>query len=170
MQRRRWLQLGFAAAAILAAGGGLVSLVQPGLDGGRLTAAGRRVMANVARAILDGTLPTAPALNAAALAGLLVRIDTLVAGLPAHAQQELSQLLALLHSGAGRRWLAGLDQDWEVADIPAIQHALQGMRTSTSTLRQQAYHALHDICGGAYFADRSTWADLGYPGPLAVGT
>jgi hypothetical protein len=168
MQRRRWLQLGLAGTAILVAGGGTIALVQPGLQGGRLTVAGRRVMGHVARAVLDGTLPAAPALNRAALAGLLVRIDALVAGLPAHAQQELSQLLALLDTAAGRRWLAGLDAAWDTASVPAIQRALQDMRTSTSTLRQQAYHALHDICGGAYFADRSTWAALGYPGPVAV--
>jgi hypothetical protein len=168
MQRRRWLQLGLAGAVILAAGGGLVALVEPGLEGGRLTGAGRGVMGNVARAILDGTLPAEPHLHAAALAGLLTRVDALVGALPSHAQQELSQLLALLAGSPGRRWLAGLDQDWDSADVPTLQRALQAMRVSGSTLRQQAYHALHDICGGAYFADRSTWSVLGYPGPVAV--
>jgi hypothetical protein len=153
---------------LLAVGGGLVALVEPGLKAGRLTTAGRRVMGNVARAVLDGTLPAAPALQQAALAGLLERVDALVAALPPHTQQELSQLLALLATVPGRRWLAGLEQDWDLADIAGLQQGLQAMRTSTLALRQQAYHALHDICGGAYFADRSTWAALGYPGPVAI--
>ncbi|WP_427915642.1 hypothetical protein ACPWT1_06325 [Ramlibacter sp. MMS24-I3-19] len=42
------------------------------------------------------------------------------------------------------------------------------MRTSTLSLRVQAYQALHDISGAAYFSDRSTWAVLGYPGPVQV--
>ena len=42
------------------------------------------------------------------------------------------------------------------------------MRLSSVTLRQQAYHALHDIVNGAYFADPATWTALGYPGPIAI--
>ena len=49
-----------------------------------------------------------------------------------------------------------------------LQKALQSMRVSTLSLRQQAYHALHDIVGGAYFSDAQTWAQLGYPGPIKI--
>jgi hypothetical protein len=35
-------------------------------------------------------------------------------------------------------------------------------------LRQQTYHALHDLIGVAYFSDASTWPALGYPGPLTI--
>ena len=88
--------------------------------------------------------------------------------MPSHAQQELSQLLALLASGVGRRALAGLSSDWSAASTAEIQRALQTMRTSSIALRQQAYHALHDITGAAYFSDRSTWSLLGYPGPIDI--
>ena len=42
------------------------------------------------------------------------------------------------------------------------------MRLSTISLRQQAYQALHDIVGSAYFSDAGTWSMLGYPGPLKI--
>jgi hypothetical protein len=92
----------------------------------------------------------------------------LISALPAHTQAELSQLLALLASSAGRVTLAGLHSPWNKAAVADVQQALQGMRLSSLALRQQAYAALHDISAGAWFADSSTWAMLGYPGPLKI--
>lgn len=168
MQRRTWLKLGTASAAILVVGGGVAVLAEPGLVDGRLAAVGRLVFGSVGRAALDGSLPTEGAARQAALDGLLYRIDALVSALPPHAQSELSQLLSLLASTPGRRGLAGLSPRWDDASIAQLQAALQSMRISKLSLRQQAYHALHDIVGGAYFSDASTWGQLGYPGPLKI--
>ena len=74
----------------------------------------------------------------------------------------------MLASSGGRRLLAGLDEPWPAAAIPAVQQAMQSMRTSSVALRQQAYQALHDIVGGAYFSDATTWTLLGYPGPTKI--
>lgn len=87
---------------------------------------------------------------------------------PPHVQAELSQLLGLLSTGVGRRVLAGLASDWPSASVTEVQHALQSMRLSRLALRQQSYLALHDIVGAAYFSDASTWATLGYPGPVNI--
>ncbi|TFY98267.1 hypothetical protein [Ramlibacter humi] len=168
MKRRSWLKLGLAAGALLAAGGGALALLEPGWQSGRLTASGRRVFLNAGRAFLDGSLPAEPSAREAALASFLDRTDALIAALPAHAQRELSQLLALLASAPGRRALAGLVPDWQDANLGELQQALQSMRTSPRELKQQAYGALHDICGGAYFSDVGTWARLGYPGPMEI--
>ena len=168
MQRRTLLKLGGFSAALLVVGGGAVALLQPGLQGGALSAGGRQVFAAVGRAVLDKSLPAADAARQIALNGLLSRIDILVQALPPHAQGELSQLLALLASAPGRRMLTGLSQSWPDASVADIQQALQGMRRSTLALRQQAYAALHDITVGAYFSDASTWPLLGYPGPRNI--
>jgi hypothetical protein len=168
MQRRTWLALGAVSAAVLALGGGSLALMQPGLANARLTPAGREVFAAVGRAILEGTLPPDDAGRQQALAGLLDRIDGLAAALPPHAQSELSQLLALLASAGGRRSLAGIATPWGSASVDEIQQGLQAMRVSALSLRRQAYQALHDIVGGAYFSDARTWALLGYPGPQAI--
>jgi hypothetical protein len=168
MQRRRLLALGAVSAAVLAVGGGALALLRPGLHDGKLTEPGREVFRAVARGLLDGTLPAVADGQDTALRGLLDRIDALVAGLAPHAQSELSQLLALLASAGGRRGLADMASPWNEASVPDIQQGLQSMRVSGLALRQQAYQALHDIVGSAYFADAGTWNVLGYPGPLKV--
>jgi hypothetical protein len=168
MQRRSLLALGAVSAALLALAGGTLALLQPGVREGALSPAGREVFSGVSRALLDGSLPPGEGPLRAALDGLLARIDSLVAALPAHAQSELSQLLAVLASTAGRRALAGVDQPWQSASVPQMQQALQAMRVSGISLRQQAYQALHDIVGSAYFSDPGTWGLLGYPGPLKI--
>jgi len=160
--KRRWLLLGAFSAAVLALGGGSLALVRPGLRDGKLTESGRDVFGGAARGLLDGTA------RADEIAPLFARIDTLVTGLPQHAQGELSQLLALLESAPGRRGFAGLARPWTEASVPEIQDALQSMRVSSVSLRQQAYQALHDIVGAAYFSDEAAWAFLDYPGPKAI--
>lgn len=168
MQRRTLLKLGVTSTAVLLVAGGAAALLQPGLEGGGLSPAGREVFVAVGRAILDKTLPTQEGPRQIALNGLLGRVDALVQALPPPAQRELSQLLSLLASSAGRRALAGLGPSWPQASIAEIQQALQGMRLSSLALRQQAYAALHDISTGAYFSDEASWSILGYPGPLKI--
>lgn len=162
------MKLGIGAAALLALGGGAIALLEPAMHEGRLTAAGRLVFGRVGAAVLEGVLPQAAAQREAALDAFVGRVDAVLGALPLHAQQELSQLLALLATAAGRRSLAGLAASWQDASLPQVQVALDGMRTSSLSLRAQAYQALHDISGAAYFSDRSTWAVLGYPGPAQV--
>jgi hypothetical protein len=168
MQRRRLLQLGLTAAAVLAIGGGAVALLQPGLKDGRLTPAGRDVFEAVARGVLDGSLPPSDAARRAVLVAHLQRLDDTVSAFPAHMQAELSQLLALLAAAPGRATFAGLHVKWPQATPREVQEALQSMRLSSLALRQQAYHALRDLTNAAYFADASSWAGICYPGPRAV--
>lgn len=162
MQRRTWLRLGAGSALLLAIGGGSLALLSPGLQGAKLTSSGREVFAGAARGLLAGVLAPEGA------TALLDRIDGLVANLPAHAQSELSDLLALLSSAPGRSAFAGLSVPWPDASAADIQQALEAMRMSSVSLRQQGYQALHDIVGAAYFSDPATWGLLGYPGPIAV--
>ncbi len=169
MQRRTWLKLGLGAAAVLAVAGGAVIMVTPGLEKtGVLSAAGKTVFAAVGRATLQGSLPKDSTQAQKALSAMVERIGILTSQLPPHAQDELSQLLALLHTSAGRIGLAGLSSDWAEASDADIQQALQGMRVSRLELKRQAYQALHDIVGAAYFSDASTWGLLGYPGPMKI--
>ena len=96
------------------------------------------------------------------------RVDALAQNLPPHVQAELSQLVGLLCTSAGRRGLAGLSSDWLDADPAQVLAALEDMRFSRLAVRQQAYQALHEIVGGAYFSDEATWSTLGYPGPVDI--
>ena len=168
MQRRTLLKVGVASAVLLAVVGSGAALIQPGLERGALSAAGRDIFRAVGVGVLDKTLPDEASAKAAALTALLGRVDVLISALPPHAQSELSQLLSILATSAGRRALAGLGTPWAVASAADVQSALQGMRLSSLAVRQQAYAALHDITAGAYFSEPSTWVVLGYPGPVAI--
>ena len=152
MQRRTLLGLGVAGAAVLAlAGGGAALMYERAWRDGKLLAAGRRVLASVARAVLDGSLPSDVAAQAAAM--------------PPHTQGEIADLLALLAMPPLRASLAGLSAAWERAPVADVQAALQSMRQSSLLLRRQVYGALRDLTHAAYFADASTWPVLRYPGP-----
>lgn len=168
MQRRTLLKLGIGASVVLAVAGTGVALLQPGLREGHLSAASNDVMRAVARAVLEGVLPADQKLQDRALVAHLQRLDAAIAAFPAATRAELSQLLGLLASAPGRRTLAGLTDPWPQAAVADIQQALQSMRTSRLSLRQQAYHALRDLTNAAYFSDPSAWAHMGYPGPMDI--
>ena len=168
MQRRTLLKLGIGAAALLAVAGGGIALLRPGLVDGRMTTAGRSVFHAVGRAVLDGSLPAQPAARDTALAALLDRLDETLSGFPTPTQAELSQVLSLLATPAGRIGLAGLRPDWPQASTAEIQSALQGMRTSALALKQQVYHALRDLTNASYCADPQAWSLMGYPGQRPV--
>lgn len=168
MRRRSFIGLGLGAAAVLAVAGGGLALLRPGLEGGRLGADARLVFAAVARGVLSDSLPPEGGAREKALAAHLDRLDSTLAGLPAHAQAELSQLLALLACAPGRMAIAGLGADWPDATVTQVQQVLQGMRTSSVAMRQQVYHALRELTNAAYFADGSAWVFMGYPGPRNI--
>jgi len=165
MQRRTLLKLGLGATVVFAVAGASMALLQPGLVQGRLTARGRAVFHAIARAVLDGSLPSDPAEREATLVAHMQRLDAGLAAFPAGTQAELSQLLALLASAPGRIALAGLHTDWADASVAELQQALQRMRTSSLAMRQQIYHALRDLTNGVFYADPKLWPLMGYPGP-----
>lgn len=166
MQRRTLLKLGLASGAALAlVGGGAALFYQPAWRAGRLTETGRRVVSAVARGVLDGSLPADAGPQQAALAAHLERMDATLRALPPPTQRDVAKLLALLALAPARLVLAGLTPDWPSASVAQIQAALQTMRVSRISLRQQAYQALRDLTHAAYFSDSSSWAQLGYPGP-----
>lgn len=168
LQRRTFLKLGIASAVVLAVAGGAVALIKPGLVDGKLSPSARLVYTRVAQAMLAGTLPRDAQAQQKAMDALLDRADAFFAGLPNHVQAELSELLGLLATAAGRRGLMGLSASWEDATVPETAAAMQGMRVSSMSLKQQAYLGLHDIVCAPYFSGEESWALLGYPGPLAV--
>lgn len=168
MQRRTLIKVGVAGGLVLAAAGALVAVVAPARREGRFTPEARAMLDALARAILAGVLPTAAAEERRALDGLVQRLQDTVQGLPLHLQAELDELFTLLASPPGRRALMGLPTPWAQASSAEVAAALEAMRHSSLALRQQAYQGLRNLTNAAYFADRSTWAVLGYPGQRPV--
>lgn len=168
MNKRTFLTLGIGSAIVLAVAGGAVSMIQPGLVNRKLSDPAKLVLTRVAQALLAGTLPTDPAAQQAALHSLMQRADAFIGTLPDPMQAELSQLLSLLPTTAGRWGVAGLSTPWEQATIAETTAALHAMRTSGISLKQQAYLGLHDIVCAPYFSGEESWAVLGYPGPTPI--
>ena len=168
MKRRSLLQLGLGASVLLALAGAGVSAWRPGWRDGALIEPAREIFGAVARAVLQGCLPDDPAVQRVALQAHLQRLDASIAGLAPATRRELSDLLAVLNTAAGRLALAGLGTAWVQASTAEVQQALSDMRLSSSITRQQVYHALRDLTNAAWFADAGNWAFVGYPGPQAV--
>ena len=170
MQRRTLLKLGLGSGLLLALAGlglrGVEPGLQPSADGPlRQSPRSRTVMGAVALAVLDGAWPAEAAERRRALQAHLDLLDGAIAGFPPAMQAELGQLLTVLSSAAGRRGLAGLASDWPEAEVPAVQAALQSMRSSRISLREQAYQALRDLHCAVFFSAPAHWSLMGYPGP-----
>ena len=169
MQRRTLLKLGLASAVALALVGGGATLIRTSAwRTDRLSDIGRRILRSVARAVLDGSLPTPAGAQELALDSHLDRMDATLRALPPTMQAEVGKLLTLLGLASGRLALTGLVADWPLATVVQVQDALQSMRTSRIDLRKQTYHALRDLTHAAYFAHPDTWVQLGYPGPAKL--
>jgi hypothetical protein len=169
IRRRTWLRLGVVSTVVLAAAGaGVVLTTPPGFAQGNLSAGAGEACKAIARAVLDGRLPTDRMKLASALDAHLQRLEAVIAGFPAAVQAEISELLTLLSTTAGRVGLLGVLRPWPAASVDGIQAGLASMRHSSISLRLQAYHALRDLTHAAWYADEARWSELGYPGPTPL--
>ncbi len=142
-----------------------MATVRPGLEGGRLSRGAREVLRAVSLGVLDGSLPPASDRRDAELRAQIDRLEQYIGGLPPAVRAELSQLLAILASPAGRVTFAGLEAPWGEASVEQVQASLESMRHSRLLLRRQAYQALRDLTAGSYFSQPIAWGVMGYPGP-----
>lgn len=166
--RRQFLKFGLTGAFLLAAAGRVRAqrryLPASGTDVlAVLDADDRVVLAAIVPALLVG-VPGADA-QVDAIVG---SVDRAVAGLPPHLQAEVKQLLALLASWPGRRWLAGVSTSWDQANRQEVAAFLERWRFSRWRMLQQAYHALHELVLAAWYARPDAWPAIGYPGPPEV--
>ncbi len=166
LSRRAFLTTGVGAALALAAGGGIYRLAtrQPGrfvLDG-----EARAAIDAIVPAMLAGALPAGVAERRAATMLATARVHQAILGLPLATQKEIQDLFGLLALAPARRWLAGVPAGWSDASAAQVGAFLQEWRAHRFATLQVAYHALHDLVLGAWYADPSAWAAIGYPGPL----
>src|SRR5690606_41719616 len=68
-----------------------------------------------------------------------------------------SDLFALMAIPPTRLALAGLAHSWRDATVAEVSSVLQGWRTHRLELLQSAYHALHDLVVGSWYADPAQW-------------
>jgi hypothetical protein len=165
--RRTFLKLGGLAALAVAAGGGIYKLKHGGAPTARFVLDGeaRSALHALVPALLGSALPT-DTTRTAAIGACTERVHGAILGLPLSAQKEIQDLFGLLALGPARRFLAGVPGNWADATPEQLSAFLQDWRTHRFEMLQTAYHALHDLVIGSWYADPSTWAAIGYPGPL----
>jgi hypothetical protein len=164
--RRTFLKAGGLAALALAGGGALYRATHAGashrfaLDG-----EARAALHAIAPAILAGALPQGAG-RAAALASTMDGVHQAILGLPPATQKEVQDLFGLLALAPARRLLTGVSGGWEGARFEDVSAFLQDWRLHRLGLLRSAYHALHDLVLGAWYAQPASWAATGYPGPM----
>ena len=164
--RRTFLKAGGLAALALAGGGALYRATHTdvpqrfALDG-----QARAALHAIAPAILAGALPQ-DAGREAALAHTIDGIHQAILGLPPATQKEVQDLFGLLALAPVRRLLTKVAGGWEGARIEEVNTFLQDWRFHRIKLLRSAYHALHDLVLGAWYAQPASWTAIGYSGPL----
>lgn len=156
--RRRFLQVGAAGAAVLAAARWLE---RPGSDG--------EIVAALAPVVLAGALPAAPAERAAAIARVVESVDGAIAGLAPAAQREVRELFALLRFAPTRIAATGVWKPLPEAAPADIAAFLVRWRDSRFDLLRAGYQGLTQLVQAGWYDDPRSWAAVGYPGPPQLG-
>ncbi len=166
--RRTFLQVGALGALALAAGGGIYRYTHPSGPQQRFVLDGEAKAAidAIIPAMLAGALPAEAGARTAAFTATTARVHQAILGLPLNAQKEVQDLFGLLALSLPRRLLTGVSDGWSAAKPEQVSTFLQDWRFHSLAMLQTAYHALHDLIIGSWYADPSTWEAIGYPGPL----
>ena len=168
IHRRTFLQVGGLAALVLAAGGGIYRYMHPAgpLQRFVLDGEAKAAIDAIVPAMLAGSLPLEPAARAHAVSATAGRVHHAILGLPLTAQKEVQDLFGLLALAPARRALTGVAGSWTDASETQVASFLQEWRFHRLAMLQTAYHALHDLIIGSWYADPASWAAIGYPGPM----
>lgn len=167
-KRRTFLKVGAVAALTLAAGGGIYRYTHPADPAQRFVLDGEAKSAidAIVPAMLAGMLPQDAPARAAAIAATTGRVYQAILGLPLGAQKEVQDLFGLLALAPARRFLTGVSGGWTNARPEQVGVFLQDWRFHRLAMLQTAYHALHDLIIGSWYADPASWNAIGYPGPM----
>jgi hypothetical protein len=163
--RRTFLKAGALGVLVLAAGGGIYRATHPAAPARfALDGEARAALHAIVPAILAGALPSAG--REAAIDAAIARVHQAILGLPLATQSEVQDLFGLLALAPARRLLTGISGGWANADPAQVSAFLQDWRVHRLGLLRSAYGALHDLVLGSWYADPSSWAAIGYPGPI----
>ena len=157
LSRRRFLQVGLAGAAVLAAAR---LLERPTPSTGMVGA--------LAAVVLAGALPVESGARAQALREVVEAFDRAVAGLSPAVREEIDSVLGLLRFAPSRMVLAGLPRPLEEASAGEIAGFFERWRDSRFDLLRAAYQALTQLIQASWYDNPRAWLAIGYPGPPAL--
>lgn len=165
--RRRTVLAGGLVGAVVLAFGGVGVALQPGqlrAARGTLQVLDARSF-SVLAAVADRVCPGGGGLPSAWDLEVPEKVDTVLDRLDPASAAELRQVLLLLESGLAGLVLDGRIRPFTQCGAEAQDQVLEAWRTSRWMIRRSAYKALVSAVSAAYWADRRTWAHLGYAGP-----
>ncbi|HWP35337.1 MAG TPA: gluconate 2-dehydrogenase subunit 3 family protein [Thermodesulfobacteriota bacterium] len=171
LSRRRFLKVGLAGTAVVVLGGaGLAlrrTLLREGPAGGLATLTPQEF--SIFAAIADRVCPPGGegAPGAAALE-VARRADRLLATLDEPAQREFKLLLHLVESALVGFLFEGRLRPFTRLPPAEQDRVLASWGGSRLAFRRTGYEAVKRLAGALYYADRRTWARIGYPGPPDV--
>lgn len=166
--RRRFLQGGLVAAALLGSGGvwswSRSGYVVSGERSARLLALSEKELAIVDAVVSRMMRPDAADPPTPEELDCGLRIDGLVAKLDADTRDELRKLLHVVEHVLPLR--TGRATRFTKLDGAAQDAVLGAMMVSEVPLLRGAFDSLKSLCAMSYFQDARTWGAIGYDGPL----
>lgn len=168
LTRRRFLQVGLAGAAVLATVRLLERPQAPPTAHRVLDHGTAALVGALAAVVLDGALPTEPAMRAGAVSEVVDAFDRAISGLAPAVRDEIGQLLGTLRLRPTRWALAGLWDPVEESSAAGIAAFLMRWRESRFDLLRAGYQALTQLIHAAWYDNPRAWPAIGYPGPPAL--
>ena len=165
LSRRRFLQVGLAGSAVLAATRFLERPAAAAPD-----SEGDPVVRALVPVVLAGALPEEPVLRARMVQETVEAFARAVGGLSPAVRDEIDQLLGTLRFGPTRFALTGLWAPLEESPPAQIAVFLASWRESRFDLLRAGYQALTQLIQASWYDNPHAWAAIGYPGPPALSS
>jgi hypothetical protein len=167
--RRRFIQVGVAASALLAA---VRWLDAPGrawaAPAATLSPGEAEIIRALVPVVLSGSLPAESASKRRAVEETVEAFARAVSGLAPAIQEEIGEMLSLLSFAPTRVAMTGISTSWREADPEDIAAFLEDWRASRFELKRAGYRALTQLIQGAWFVNPLAWKAIGYPGPPRI--
>lgn len=80
-------------------------------------------------------------------------------------RQEMAQLFGLLSNRFTRLLLTGIWKDWDQVSEKEMHYFIERWRRDNLKILADAYHALHDLTLGTWYALPQSWPSIDYPTP-----
>jgi hypothetical protein len=169
MKRRTFFKVAAASAIVLGAGAFVAAKFAPKVPtaqiaGAFLDANARAALQKIVPSVLGNVFSAAPLAREGEINATIDRIDAAIRGLAPTTQKEVSELMLLLTAKPVRYALTGIGE-WSEATPQSVAAFLQKWRTHPVALIQVAYHALHDLIGGAHYGDPAAAQRTGFALP-----
>lgn len=167
--RRRFLVVGLAGAAVLAATRLLerpAGAPSPALR--FLDRDGAALIGALVPVVLAGAIPAQGAAREVAIREVVEAFDRAVSGLAPAVRGEIDELLGVLRFAPSRYLFAGLGMPLEEAGERRIAQFLSRWRESRFDLLRAGYQALTQLIQASWYGNAASWPAIGYPGPPSM--